>query len=1119
MNAFPVFIPPPNTYPEPTPFYTGGAPIPTNSWAENALKGTVPSGNGLIQFPDGARDIKPMPWFVRGEYTTSNLHFGHSEIGPITHAFQAGNNTVSIDAGDFINNLSIGPNLRLISVEDCSVTFRTDTAELYAVQGSPTMNIGILPSNELTLPFIFASTNIFDPTLPLTDTVVELPFVRTETTFGVFNLVSVPVRWFQRYDDTGLSALLSDFTFAGLQPLTGTVTTDGNVVASFTNGVFTSATGATWNPITRTITLGGGRALRFVEPATINEPKLVYSEYTFSRDLTFRIATSGDPMTVIRNEPNQLRLTVPASDLPRYLTLDVYDTDPPPLGAVTTRLVQSVDPSSPGSYSLNWTTVTPGNIYTYFPRRYLTYYDPLPHPEPLKLIRDVTYNICELLQVDPTTVFTVSDYSPPPPLPDLAATPIVDSVVRQTLTDGLQEKATYDLTTTYRFFNLPLDRLRTSYLYSQHAATYARVLWFQNITGGLNNPEYITHFRDIMTTWMTSINGSAGGPADANQIKTETVWKGLITLTDYYDNLGVPGAQANFGFSFYNDHHLHWGYLIYASYILSVLDPVWGTTYRLELQAILTDYIAPDSSVFTKSRCKNWYFGHSWATGVVNATDIDQESVSEAINSYYAAYLLASYLKLDDYRVIAEAALFSEIAAYNAYWVNTEDVLETPSASVIKQGTRTYAALAAGAPTSYPSNSVYRYSIISLPLTEISPRFINREWVMDLFTNLQDWLRVDSAVLFGLTNYSHLSPTWKYVPRPAPQDNLNDPNKTTAEPWDVTEWGIFFLQAVALFGDIFPKDPSKIDNLNTQYNKVVDRVHTSVNTRPALDPVEEQAIGLFDSLTNAYWFLFWIGGYYPLGVTETESASGVVPLPTPSVTSNIKRNRSTHTRVESTIGDKIPLTHITPKIVGKIPSTRVSSRTSAAEIPSTRVPSTHISSNCDCVTVPTITMVVTPTANGLDVASAVYTITDVVTYYEDCPYDTKLNCLKRIACPDELEVTELSYDGDSVDIRPVVNSDDVTLRAQCDDLNVPTEYFVQYSYLRLILSKILFGTYDREYLRRSYNDEFFRRLARSRFNLFLEYFTSLRLVDENNLLYIVIGYGNVPQLGNYYFRL
>ena len=58
---------------------------------------------------------------------------------------------------------------------------------------------------------------------------------------------------------------------------------------------------------------------------------------------------------------------------------------------------------------------------------------------------------------------------------------------------------------------------------------------------------------------------------------------------------------------------------------------------------MLRDYANPskDDPYFTVTRCKDWYSGHSWAMGLFEAGDNrNQESTSEAINSYYAVALL-----------------------------------------------------------------------------------------------------------------------------------------------------------------------------------------------------------------------------------------------------------------------------------------------------------------------------------------------------------------------------------------------------------------------------------------------------------------------------------------------
>lgn len=68
-------------------------------------------------------------------------------------------------------------------------------------------------------------------------------------------------------------------------------------------------------------------------------------------------------------------------------------------------------------------------------------------------------------------------------------------------------------------------------------------------------------------------------------------------------------------------------------------------------------------------RCRDWFAGHSWASGIANgAGSRDQESSGEAINGYYGALLWASVALSQDYVNYAKLLLATEQQAAQVYW-------------------------------------------------------------------------------------------------------------------------------------------------------------------------------------------------------------------------------------------------------------------------------------------------------------------------------------------------------------------------------------------------------------------------------------------------------------------
>lgn len=72
---------------------------------------------------------------------------------------------------------------------------------------------------------------------------------------------------------------------------------------------------------------------------------------------------------------------------------------------------------------------------------------------------------------------------------------------------------------------------------------------------------------------------------------------------------------------------------------------------------------------FPVARCRDWFAGHSWASGIANgAGSRDQESVGEAVNGYYGALLWASVALDAEYAGYAKLLTATEQHAAKVYW-------------------------------------------------------------------------------------------------------------------------------------------------------------------------------------------------------------------------------------------------------------------------------------------------------------------------------------------------------------------------------------------------------------------------------------------------------------------
>ncbi|OTB13358.1 glycoside hydrolase family 81 protein [Daldinia sp. EC12] len=159
----------------------------------------------------------------------------------------------------------------------------------------------------------------------------------------------------------------------------------------------------------------------------------------------------------------------------------------------------------------------------------------------------------------------------------------------------------------------------------------------------------------------------------------ETGWGGLVSSATYLT--GNDGAD--FGNTFYNDHHFHYGYFIYAAAIIGYLDPSWLTKDNVDyVNALVRDIANPSplDKYFPVSRNFDWYHGHSWAHGLYETSDgKDQESSSEDAMHAYAIKVWGNTIKDANMEARGNLMLSIIARALNRYYLYTEDNEVQPS--------------------------------------------------------------------------------------------------------------------------------------------------------------------------------------------------------------------------------------------------------------------------------------------------------------------------------------------------------------------------------------------------------------------------------------------------------
>ncbi|KAF9351618.1 hypothetical protein BGX26_010421 [Mortierella sp. AD094] len=157
----------------------------------------------------------------------------------------------------------------------------------------------------------------------------------------------------------------------------------------------------------------------------------------------------------------------------------------------------------------------------------------------------------------------------------------------------------------------------------------------------------------------------------------DRTWKGLISV----QGLDI-GPLADFGNSWYNDHHYHYGYFIHTAAIIRYLDPKWRTKdLDSYINSLLRDVANPSKQDkhFPVFRSFDWFMGHSWSQGIFVSLDgKDEESTSEDINLYYAMSLWGKISKKQEVERLGQLMLTVARRSIQSYFLMEDDNVNHP---------------------------------------------------------------------------------------------------------------------------------------------------------------------------------------------------------------------------------------------------------------------------------------------------------------------------------------------------------------------------------------------------------------------------------------------------------
>jgi endo-1,3(4)-beta-glucanase len=218
-----------------------------------------------------------------------------------------------------------------------------------------------------------------------------------------------------------------------------------------------------------------------------------------------------------------------------------------------------------------------------------------------------------------------------------------------------------------------------------------------------------------------------------NDFVYDTSWGGVVVRG------GLETADHFYYNGYYNDHHYHWGYMIYTAAVLAkpgTGDASWLATNGHEdaVTALVRDIANPSPSdpYFPPFRMFDWYNSHSWTLGILHdGLGRDQESTSEAVNAWYAVALYGKAIGDDNMVNVGRLLAGMEIAGAQKYWqIPGASTLYPPEFASIGVADNQHS-LITDFETYFGMQDEYMFGIQALPFTPLSEALISPQWMVD----------------------------------------------------------------------------------------------------------------------------------------------------------------------------------------------------------------------------------------------------------------------------------------------------------------------------------------------------------------------------------------------------
>ncbi|ASZ13836.1 discoidin domain-containing protein [Chitinophaga pendula] len=243
-----------------------------------------------------------------------------------------------------------------------------------------------------------------------------------------------------------------------------------------------------------------------------------------------------------------------------------------------------------------------------------------------------------------------------------------------------------------------------------------------------------------------------------------------------YDRWGaIVGFNESYGSAQFTDNHFHYGYLILACALYGMTDPDFVTQYKDMIKLVAKQYANWDrnDNFLPFFRTFDPWIGHSYAGGTSSSTGNNQESTSEAMQSWIGLFLFGDLIDDEAIRDAGAFGYISEAYATLEYWFDWKERNLPPAYAHNVVGILSNQGFAYG--TYFSASPVHIHGIQYLP---VNPGFrylaIDSTWAKREYS---DMLR-ESAAIDGHTSELDFGDDWAHVALGFRQ--LFDPRYVTA---------------------------------------------------------------------------------------------------------------------------------------------------------------------------------------------------------------------------------------------------------------------------------------------------------------------------------------------------